>query len=199
MQEATPSSQGVPSPETGKVESKPRVCLCRAVLDPLAKSALSHALDSVLTLWPHSLPPLPSPHCHTAPLHRLPSPTHLGPPPIPDPGVEHRTQQPGHLWQSLNSVSLPVSAGHRPRPWMAHRLLLPPREGGSGSQAVLWEGRGSQKGDSGRGKPKAWEGGFWVGFPNRFEAGQDVHRVMSCITRVVWLRLSGIKIKIRVA
>ena len=118
------------------------------------KLALSHTLVSVLTLWPHSLPPLPSPHCHTAPHpSHFPPPAHLGPPPIPAPGVEHRTQQPCHLCQSLNSERLPVSAGHRPRPWMAHRLLLPPGEAGSDSQAVLWEGRGCQKGESGRGKP----------------------------------------------
>lgn len=157
-----PIFQGVPSPEIRKGWNRsPELCLYRAVFEPppappQPKLALSHALVSVLTLWPQSLPPLPSPHCHTAPYsHHFPPPTHLGPPPIPVPGVEHRTQQPCHLWQSPNSESLPVSAGHRPRPWMVHRLLLPPREGGSNSQAVLWEARGCQKGESGRGKPKA--------------------------------------------
>lgn len=34
-----------------------------------------------------------------------------------------------------------------------------------------------------------------MGFPGRFEAEQVVHRVMSYVTRGLWSKLSGIKIK----
>ena len=94
--------------------------------------------------------------------------------------------------------ALPVSAGRGPRPWRAHQLLLPLGKGERQLDRPLtpaWEGRGGQKGESGRGKSEAWEGGFWVGFPGRFEAEQAVHRVMSYVTRGLWPKLSGIKIK----
>lgn len=137
------------------------------------KLALSHTLVSVLTLWPHSLPPLPSPHCHTAPHpSHFPPPAHLGPPPIPAPGVEHRTQQPCHLCQSLNSERLPVSAGHRPRPWMAHRLLLPPGKRGATARPCSGREGVVRKGRVGGGSPRPGRGAFGWGSPAGLRQGK---------------------------
>lgn len=81
---------------------------------------------------------------------------------------------------------------------MSHQLLPPLGKGETQlgcALAMAWEGKGGQRGKSGRGKPKGWKGGFWVGFPSRFEAERGIHRVMSCATKGLWSNLNGIKIK----
>lgn len=104
--------------------------------------------------------------------------------------------------------AFPFSTKAAPRrltPWiLRHRqspLAMGPDPGWPISSCCPWgtgpdlEEKGHQRGESGRGKPGDWKGGFWVGFPSRFEAERGVHRVMSCVARPLGPDLGGIKIK----
>lgn len=119
------------------------------------------------------LPPYPLLPCSTAHSHR-PFTLAQRSPKKPDP---------------LNTGAPPIPTGHGPRPRMAHQFL-PPLGTGPGL-----EEKGRQKGESGRGKPRDWKGGFWVGFPSRVKAERGVHRVTSCATRGLRPDFGGIKIK----
>lgn len=151
-------------------------------------------LGSALTPSPIHAIPRPSPHlpcCLPTPPSHHPRPTHTAlhpqqrlakaaaatselfwPHQIP---TSQRTQTP-------DALSAPAAPAER------EETAGPYSDPGLG-------GRGGQKGESGRGKPKAWEGGFWVGFPSRFEAERGVHRMMSCVTRGPWPSLSSINIE----